>query len=149
MARLFMRLFAGVMFLQLGLRQIMHFDEVCQACAALMPGTCIDIPTMISVVIIVEIVCSTLWMLGLLFRFSLILPLIAMLALEVALHGTHPASLAVLIQPGSPAMMMIGIFIFMLLAGPGKISLDYVISSHLLSREEAQISDDEREINEA
>ena len=32
-------------------------------------------------------------------------------------------------QPGYP-LMFIGIFIYMLLAGPGKISLDYIIAAH-------------------
>ena len=33
-------------------------------------------------------------------------------------------------------MMFIGIFIFMMLAGPGKISLDYIISVNLTSVDE-------------
>jgi hypothetical protein len=33
-------------------------------------------------------------------------------------------------------IMFLGIFLFMMLAGPGKISLDYIISVHLTSIDE-------------
>lgn len=39
-------------------------------------------------------------------------------------------------QMGYLPMMFIGIFIFMMLAGPGKISLDYIISVNLTSVDE-------------
>ena len=38
-------------------------------------------------------------------------------------------------QPGYLPIMFIGIYLFILLAGPGKISLDYLISLFIISRE--------------
>ena len=46
----------------------------------------------------------------------------------MATPATDPNPLF-LFQPGYP-VMFIGIFVYMLLAGPGKISLDYIIAAH-------------------
>ena len=46
-------------------------------------------------------------------------------------------------QPGYP-VMFIGIFVFLLLAGPGKISLDYIIAAHF-----TESADDEHVIDNA
>ena len=46
-------------------------------------------------------------------------------------------------SPGYPLMFM-GIFVFMMLAGPGKVSLDYIIALHLTpdrSDEESTVLD--------
>ena len=45
--------------------------------------------------------------------------------------------------PGYP-VMFIGIFIYMLLAGPGKISLDYIIAAHF-----TETVDDEQVVDNA
>jgi putative oxidoreductase len=37
-------------------------------------------------------------------------------------------------QPGYLPLMFIGIYIYMLLAGPGKISLDYFITLYIVSK---------------
>ena len=76
LSRLFLRLFTGIMFLQLCIRQMLNFDE----------NVILSSPANVS---------------DLLFNF----------------------------QPGYP-VMFIGIFVFMLLSGPGKISLDYIIAAH-------------------
>jgi len=48
-------------------------------------------------------------------------------------------------QPGYLPIMFIGIFLFILLAGPGKISLDYFISLFIINR---QGKDEQEELDE-
>ena len=120
LSRLFLRLFTGVMFLQFGLRQIMHFDEIAQV----FPGLCGMTPEVsIAVVTAIELLCA------------LIPSLVLMVCITVMLmgHGADPASQVFIFKPGYPVMFC-GIFIYMLLAGPGKISVDYVIATLLLDR---------------
>ena len=50
------------------------------------------------------------------------------------------------IQPGYLPIMFIGIYLFIILAGPGKISLDYFISLFLLS---SRGKDDNKALDEA
>ena len=132
LSRLFLRLFTGVMFLQFGLRQIMHFDVI----ALVFPGLCGMTPVVsISVVTAIELVCATCIILGLMMRIALIPSLVLMVCITVMLmgHGADPASQVFIFKPGYPVMFC-GIFIYMLLAGPGKISVDYVIATLLLDR---------------
>ena len=52
------------------------------------------------------------------------------------LHSLLPDTLIYSItstQPGYLPLMFIGIYIYILLAGPGKISLDYFISLYIVS----------------
>ena len=68
-------------------------------------------------------------------RIALIPSLVLMVCITVMLmgHGADPASQVFIFKPGYPVMFC-GIFIYMLLAGPGKISVDYVIATLLLDR---------------
>ena len=136
MARLFLRLFVGVMFMQFGIRHLVNFTELCT-----------DFPTVLGIsseaclilMIIFELVCSLLIMAGFLTRLATIPPIIAMIAAEYyILHDLLPHSLIHGLtwdQPGYLPIMFIGIYLFILLAGPGKISLDYLISLFIISRE--------------
>lgn len=136
MARLFLRLFVGVMFMQFGIRHLVNFTELCA-----------DFPTLLGIsseaslilMIIIELVCSLLIMAGFLTRLATIPPIIAMIAAEYyILHDLLPHSLIHGLtwdQPGYLPIMFIGIYLFILLAGPGKISLDYLISLFIISRE--------------
>lgn len=136
MARLFLRLFVGVMFMQFGIRHLVNFTELCA-----------DFPTVLGIsseaslilMIIIELVCSLLIMVGFLTRLATIPPIIAMIAAEYyILHDLLPHSLIHGLtwdQPGYLPIMFIGIYLFILLAGPGKISLDYLISLFIISRE--------------
>lgn len=135
MARLFIRLFVGVMFMQFGIRQLMQFHEL----AAQYPTVLGMSPEAgLTVMIVVEIVCSLLIMVGFLTRIAVIPPILTMIgAIYFALNGDVPTAgvydLSAGSQPYIP-MMFIGIYVFILLAGPGKISLDYFISIFLISR---------------
>lgn len=136
MARLFLRLFVGVMFMQFGIRHLVNFNELCA-----------DFPTVLGIsseaslilMIIIELVCSLLIMAGFLTRLATIPPIIAMIAAEYyILHDLLPHSLIHGLtwdQPGYLPIMFIGIYLFILLAGPGKISLDYLISLFIISSE--------------
>ena len=75
-------------------------------------------------------------MFGCLTRLASIPPIISMIIAEnvILTEIVHqvPYTLAST-QPGYLPVMFIGIFIFIILAGPGKISLDYLISLHYLN----------------
>ena len=72
MARLFLRLFVGVMFMQFGIRHLVNFTELCA-----------DFPTVLGIsseaslilMIIIELVCSLLIMAGFLTRLATIPPM--------------------------------------------------------------------------
>lgn len=136
LARLFIRLFVGVMFMQFGIRHLVAFEQLrgsFPCMFGLQPETCLIL------MIIVEIVCSLFIMVGFLTRISVIPPALSMIAAEYyILHNMLPhVSVYGLsdTQPGYLPIMFIGIYLYILLAGPGKISLDYFISLFLISRQ--------------
>lgn len=128
LSRLFLRLFTGVMFMQFGIRQWIHFDSVAP--------TFIDFggigsEASLAIMIAIEIICSTMMILGFMSRISVLPPSVAMIFAEthILTNMVHvePSHL-ISTQPGYVPILFLGIFCFMLLAGPGKISLDYLIS---------------------
>ena len=134
LSRLFLRLFTGVMFLVLCVRQALHFEELAPSVSGLFglshEGT-------MAVVLALELLCATFIILGLLTRFAVLPPLVMMFMAESSILNA-PAAVGEQLynfQPGYP-IMFIGIFIYFLLAGPGKISLDYIISVHLVDSNE-------------
>lgn len=135
LARLFIRLFVGVMFMQFGIRQLVCYQELAPGFPAvwgMSSSTCLII------MITVEIVCSLFIMVGFLTRIMVLPPIMTMVAAEYYIyhdllpHTTFYATDS--IQPGYLPVMFIGIYLFIMLAGPGKISLDYFISLFLISR---------------
>ncbi len=128
LSRLFLRLFTGIMFLQLCIRQLLNFDAIVdahQGIIGLTPeGT-------ITVLLIIELLCAVCLMLGFLTRLAVLFPLGLMIVVEHAIMSSSESITNQLFnfQPGYP-VMFIGIFIYFLLAGPGKISLDYIIAAH-------------------
>lgn len=146
MARLFIRLFVGVMFMQFGIRHLVNFSAMS-----------VDFPTIFGwshescliLMIVIEIVCSLLIMMGFLTRLATLPPIASMVAAEYyILHDMLPDVSAYgldSIQPGYLPIMFIGIYLYILLAGPGKISLDYFISIFLISRLD---KDEKKELEE-
>lgn len=128
LSRLFLRLFTGIMFLQLCIRQLYNFDAIVnthQGIMGLSPeGT-------ITVLLVIELICAVCIMLGFLTRLAVLFPLGLMIAIEHAIMSSSETITSQLFnfQPGYP-VMFIGIFVYLLLAGPGKISLDYIIAAH-------------------
>lgn len=128
LSRLFLRLFTGIMFLQLCIRQMLNFDAIVPTFDGFMG---LSPEASITVLVIIELLCAVCIMLGFLTRLSVLFPMVLMLIAEnifMASPASDPNPLFNF-QPGYP-LMFIGIFIYMLLAGPGKISLDYIIAAH-------------------
>ncbi|MBR1883163.1 MAG: DoxX family protein [Muribaculaceae bacterium] len=129
LSRLFLRLFVGVMFLQVCVSQFMNLGEMptdvsfCGLSPAASMGTGLMLLSL----------CAAFIMLGFLTRFAVLPPMIIMCVAEwlIFTSSAAPASSLFYFQPGYP-VMFIGIFLYFLLAGPGKISLDYVISAYLI-----------------
>lgn len=146
MARLFMRLFVGIMFMQFGIRHLVHFTEMSSDFPTILG---LSSPTCLTLMIVIELVCSLLIMVGFLTRIATIPAAASMIAAEYyILHdllvGTSIYGIDST-QPGYLPIMFIGIFLFILLAGPGKISLDYFISIYIISR---QGRDEKEELEE-
>lgn len=134
MARLFMRLFVGLMFMQFGIRQINQFAAMVPTFPTVFGWSS---ETCLVLMIIVEIACSALIMVGLCTRLSTIPPIITMIMAERYLvHDVLHTDTSMLnyMDVGYVPILFIGIYLFLLLAGPGKISLDYLISLRILAR---------------
>lgn len=131
LSRLFLRLFTGVMFLELCIRQMLHFEEIVPGFQGLMG---LSPETTMSLLLMVELLCATFIILGLFMRLAILPPLVIMCVAESVILSSQGtvADQFFNFQPGYP-IMFIGIFIYLLLAGPGKISLDYIISAHLIA----------------
>ena len=128
LSRLFLRLFTGIMFLQLCIRQMLSFDQIVPTSQGFLG---MSPEASMTVLVVVELLCAVCIMLGFLTRLAVLFPLGLMLIAEniiMSSQTTVPDQLFNF-QPGYP-VMFIGIFVFMLLAGPGKISLDYFIAAH-------------------
>lgn len=141
LSRLFLRLFTGIMFLQLGVRQMEHLEDFTNSVMG------IDQTTAVTIVVI-EIVCAVFLILGLFTRFALLPSIGVMVYAEIVMLSatsvTGPAGQMFFFEPGYP-IMFLGIFVYMMLAGPGKISLDYLIAVHTISGEK---DDEESEVLE-
>ena len=128
LSRLFLRLFTGIMFLQLCIRQMLNFDAIVptfQGFLGMSPEASM------TVLVTIELLCAVCIMLGLLTRLAVLFPLVLMLVVEKVFFSPTTTVTDQLFNfaPGYP-VMFIGIFIYILLAGPGKISLDYIIAAH-------------------
>ena len=128
LSRLFLRLFTGIMFLQLCIRQMLNFDQIVPMFNGFLG---LSPEASVTALVVVELLCAVCIMLGLLTRLAVLFPLGLMLVAENVIMSSQASVPDQLFnfQPGYP-VMFIGIFIFMLLAGPGKISLDYIIAAH-------------------
>ena len=128
LSRLFLRLFTGIMFLQLCIRQRLSFDQIVPTFQGFLG---ISPEASMTVLVVIELLCAVCIMLGFLTRLAVLFPLGLMLIAENIIMSSQTAVPDQLFnfQPGYP-VMFIGIFVFMLLAGPGKISLDYFIAAH-------------------
>ena len=128
MSRLFLRLFTGIMFLQLCIRQMLNFDELANVSTGFMG---LSPESSITVLVAIELLCAVCIMLGFLTRLAVLFPLGLMLVAERIILSSQASVSSELFNfaPGYP-VMFIGIFVFLLLSGPGKISLDYIIAAH-------------------
>lgn len=132
LGRLFLRLFVGIMLLQFGIRQIGAAPMLVDSFPSVLGlGSDASLWTMICI----EIVCSVFIMAGFLTRIMIIPPFIAMIMAAYFLIHDVADKAAYLLSWENPAylpIMFLGIFFFLILVGPGKISVDYFLSLHLL-----------------
>ena len=148
MARLFMRLFVGIMFLQFGIRHWVNYDALVDHFPTVLG---LESSLCLQLMIINEIVCSTLIIIGLMTRLATVPPMLSMIAAEYyILHDMIPANVAMYgldsTDPGYLPIMFIGIYCFLWLAGPGKISLDYILSLRVLTLQDANEEEELEEV---
>lgn len=134
LGRLFLRLFVGIMLMQFGLRQLVRFYEL----KDLFPAVAGMTPEASMVVMIcIELICSLFIMVGFLTRLMTLPPFVAMVIAEYHLLHNNAAATYMLDwqQTGYLPIMFLGIYFFILLVGPGKISVDYFLSLHIIHTE--------------
>ncbi len=142
LSRLFLRLFTGIMFLQLCIRQMLNFEAIVPTFHGFFG---LSPEASMTLLVAIELLCAVCIMLGFLTRLAVLFPLCLMLFAENLIMSSPDTATNQFFnfQPGYP-LMFIGIFIYMLLAGPGKISLDYIIGAHFTEN-----ADDEQVIDNA
>ncbi len=128
MSRLFLRMFVGIMFMQFGLNVVMGE----------LPPHFLSNPTFYTILAVLEILCAAMIIFGFLTRFAAAGGIAYTVAAMHYLVGSN--SIADMADSGETAMLLlpmlfIGIFVYFLLAGPGKVSLDYLISLRLVNRD--------------
>lgn len=132
MGRLFLRLFVGIMMMQFGIRQMINF----KASTAMFPHVLGMTPEVSNIVMIVIAVASSLFIMsGFLTRVMALVAFLAMLIAEIYLLTGMPVESSYMLtwmQPGYLPMMFMGIYFFIMLVGPGKISIDYFLSLHII-----------------
>lgn len=141
LGRMFLRMFVGLMMMQFGIRQIYEFDLLSQTFPSVMGMTP---ETSMIVMTVIEIFCSLCIMLGFLTRLMIVPPFIAMIIAQYYFLVTtsHTVSYDLLWnQNGYLPMMFMGIYFFLLLVGPGKISVDYFLSLHLIHNDDMSESE--------
>ena len=132
LGRLFLRLFVGIMLLQFGIRQLGDAGLISGPFPAVLG---MSPEASLWTMICIEIGCSAFIMAGFLTRIMLLPPFVAMIMAEyhllhdVVTKASYQLSWE---QPVYLPIMFLGIFFFLMLVGPGKISVDYFLSLHLL-----------------
>lgn len=130
MGRLFLRLFIGLMLAQFGVRQLMGMPA--EAMPFEFPYVAGGLTTWL--IIIIELVCSFFIMIGLFTRAAIVPPFVLMIVschrifADFSFYGNASAQLLAL-----PFLFM-GVYMFIMLVGPGKISVDYFFSLYLINR---------------
>ena len=146
LGRLVLRLFVGIMFLQFGVRQIATYGSICH-----------DFPMVLGmsseasliVMILIETICSIFIMFGFMTRVMTIPPFISMIIAEYyLLHDTLRESSYMLSwhSMGYLPIMFLGIYFFILLVGPGKISVDYFLSLYWIHQSDKSEDEELEEV---
>ena len=141
LARLFMRLFAGTLFLQFGIRQMMHYDYF----VIVFPGLWgMSGETVLDLMILIELLFSVLVIFGFLTRLAAIPPMVSMIIAEFVLFQGGLADLSQFttvdsvvfasMPIGYVPLMFMGLFFFIVLAGPGKVSVEYLLALYFANK---------------
>lgn len=130
--------------MQFGVKQMMDFNTSVELFPSIFG---IESNRIAEIMIGIEIICSLFIMCGFLTRLMVLPPIIAMCVGEyyllhsVALEASYKMSW---LQPGYLPIMFMGIYFFILLVGPGKISVDYFLSLHIIhndNKSEAELEE--------
>ncbi len=135
LGRLFLRLFVGIMLMQFGVRHLARFYELNSVFPSVLG---MGSEASLTVMICIEIVCSLFIMCGFLTRLMILPPFFAMIMAEYHLLHDFVAEEPYLLdwqQQGYLPIMFLGIYFFLMLVGPGKISIDYFLSLHIIHTE--------------
>lgn len=135
LGRLFLRLFVGIMLMQFGVRQMTMFYQIKDFFPAVLG---MSSETSLIVMICIEMICSTFIMFGFLTRLMILPPFVAMVIAEYHLLHDYVTEVAYHLdwqQQGYLPIMFLGIYFFLALVGPGKISVDYFLSLHIIHTE--------------
>ena len=142
LSRLFIRLFSGIMFMQFGLQQIANYDFMLAHFPSVLG---MSSEASLITMIVIEMLFSAFLIFGFFTRFAVIPPIISMIMAEYYILANHmPAAMQLTVssyaivmslQPGYLPLMFIGMFLFILLAGPGRISVDYLLSLYITNKE--------------
>lgn len=135
LGRLFLRLFVGIMLMQFGIRQLARFYELQEHFPAVLG---MGSEASLIVMICIELICSLFIMFGFLTRLMILPPFIAMILAEYHLLHNSAVEATYLLdwqQEGYLPIMFLGIYFFLALVGPGKISVDYFLSLHIIHTE--------------
>ncbi len=135
LGRLFLRLFVGIMLMQFGIRQLARFYEICDIFPTVLG---MSSEASLVVMICIELICSLFIMFGFLTRLMILPPFVAMILAEYHLLHTSDVEAPYLLdwqQQGYLPIMFLGIYFFLALVGPGKISVDYFLSLHIIHTE--------------
>lgn len=137
MGRLFLRLFVGLMLMQFGVRQLVGGEELIgsQSIPFLASGMHLWL------IIVVEIICAFFIMVGLFTRIMIIPPFVLMIVSCHAIFTHYGYGTIDQIQLMCIPFLFMGIFLFLLLGGPGKISFDYFYSLYLINRQKGEEAD--------
>lgn len=144
LSRLFLRLLTGLLLMQLAINQIEQFDVLCASEALAAQGS-----AMLSVMIVIELVCATLIVFGLLTRIAIVPPLLIIIAEACLTPAATAAGSVIGLQQLMLPVLFCGTLIFIELAGPGKISLDYILSRYIISQSQAGTEEDEKTLEDA
>ena len=143
LGRLFLRLFVGIMLMQFGVRQIARFYDMRYVFPSVLG---MDSETSLIVMIRIEMISSLFIMCGFLTRLMILPPFMAMVIAEYHLLHDYVAEAPYLLdwqQQGYLPIMFLGIYFFLMLVGPGKISVDYFLSLHIIHSENKSEADRE------
>lgn len=136
MGRLFLRMFVGLMLSQFGIWQLTGtpFET-----ASLFPLVATGLPLWL--VIVVELVCPFLFMIGFFTRLTILPPFALMIVSCVKICCEFPIGSFMASQLLCTPFLFLGIFMFLLLVGPGKISIDYFYSLYLIGKNKGREED--------
>ena len=138
MGRLFLRLFVGLMLAQFGIRQL-HVSPDASCLSSNLPVMACGLSEWL--VIIVEIICSFFIMIGLFTRLMIIPPFILMIVSCHQIFTQYGFTSYFSIYLMALPFLFMGIYMFLILVGPGKISLDYFYSLYLINRHQDKEED--------